>query len=439
MLTAAIAAAGSAARGWASPSQALLESFTGGGRARAGVSVNEATALGVPAVYAAVNVLAQTIAQLPCKVFRRLPSGGRVAEINHPLYSILHDLANPEMTAYEWRSVTVGHLALWGNAFSEIERDSSGRVIALWPLRPDRMRIDRLEDGGLRYTYALPGNKSVEWIRPARSADPVPILHLRGLSGDGLIGYSPIRMMRESLGLAIAAEAFGAGFFGAGAAPSMVVKLPGKLKPDAQTRLRAGFERLYGGLDRAHRIAILEEGMTIEKVGIPPNDAQFLETRRFQIEEVARMFRIPPHLLQDLARATFSNIEHQAIAFVTLTLLPWLVSFEQAYARDLLSVKSFYTHEVRFSVDGLLRGDTASRFASYAIGRQWGWMSVNEIRALENLNPVAGGDEYLRPLNMEQIAAGKPDPAAGRSMELITAAAAEGARLAAEGFTGTGE
>ena len=178
--------------------------------------------------------------------------------------------------------------------------------------------------------------------------------------------------------------------------------------------------------------------MTIEKVGIPPNDAQFLETRRFQIEEIARMFRIPPHLLQDLSRATFSNIEHQAIAFVTLSLLPWLVSFEQAYARDLLSIKSFVTHEVRFQVEGLLRGDTASRFASYAVGRQWGWLSVNEIRALENLNPVAGGDEYLRPLNMEQIAAGKQDPAAARAIELVTAAAAEGARLAAEGFSGTG-
>lgn len=430
MLTAAIKSAGEAARGWAEPSKQLIQAFTGGLRARAGVSVNESNAFGIPAFYAAVNVLSQTIASLPCKVFRRLPNGGRVAEINHALYSVLHDLANPEMTAYDWRSVSVSHLAAWGNAYSEIERDSSNRVIGLWPMRPDRMSVSRRADGALVYEYTSPGTSKVfEFVRSPRSIDPSPILHLRGLSGDGIVGYAPLRVMRESLGLTIAAEAFGAQFFGAGASPSIAVKLPGKVKPDAMARLRASFERIYGGLDRAHRIALLEEGMSIDKIGIPPNDAQFLETRRFQIEEIARIFRIPPHLLQDLSRATFSNIEHQAISFVTMTLLPWLVSLEQAYARDLLSVKGFASHEVRFLVDGLLRGDTAGRYQAYATGRQWGWLSVNEIRGLENLNPVDGGDEYLRPLNMEQIAAGKNEKKDPQSRAIQ---AAECARIFAE-------
>jgi HK97 family phage portal protein len=410
-----------AARGWADPSAGIIEALTGGRRARSGVSVTDAAALGVPAVYAAVNVLAQTLAQLPCKVERQLSGGGSVAERNHPLYSVVHDLANPEMTSYDWRSTAVGHVALRGNHYSEIERDSSNRVIGLWPLRPDKMKIERAADGALHYIYTLPNGQDHTFRRDPRGIEPSPILHLRGLSSDGLVGYSPVTVAREALGLAIAAEGFGAAFFGAGAAPSMAIKLPGKIKPDAQTRLRNNFERLYSGLDRAHRIAILEEGMSIEKIGLSQQDSQFLETRRFQVEEIARIFRVPPHMLQDLSRATFSNIEHQAISFVVHTVMPWVVSLEQAMGRDLLSVKSWSTHQIKFAVDGLLRGDTQTRYAAYNIGRQGGWLSVNEIRRLEGLNPIKGGDEYLRPLNMT-IAGGDGAPADPNDPEAARAA-----------------
>lgn len=407
---------GGASRGWANPSAGLLEVLSAGRRSRSGVSVTEETALGVPAVYAAIQVLSESIAQLPCKVYRRLPKGGRIPEINHSLYSLLHDLANPEMTAYEWRAVTVAHLAAWGNAYSEIERDAAGRVVALWPLRPDRMTVSRDPvDGALLYRYALANGEMVTFRRDPRGLTPSPIHHVHGFSFDGLVGKSPIAVMRESIGLALAAESFGAAFFGSGASPSMLVKYPGKLPAPAQANLRNSLERMFGGLDRAHRVAILEEGLSVEKIGIAPNDAQFLETRKFQVTEIARIYRIPPHLLQDLERATFSNIEHLSIAFVTHTLLPWLVRFEQAYARDLLSVKSFVTHEIRFSVDGLLRGDTASRFAAYAVGRQWGWLSANDVRALENLNPVEGGDSYMVPLNMAAATGPAAVPDAARA------------------------
>lgn len=375
------------------PAQWLIDWFSGGGASAAGVTVNETTALNVTTVYACVRILAETVASLPLHVYRRLPSGGKERATDHYLYSLLHDQPNPEMTSLELREAQMGHLALWGNAFAEIERDNAGRAIALWPLRPDRMMVRRV-NGALTYEYQLPDGAKA-------ALAPDQILHLRGLSPDGIVGYSPIRLAREAIGLAIATEEFGAKFFGSGAHPGGIVEFEGRLDDQQLARYRKSVQDAYGGLGKAHRLMVLEQGLKYTQVGIPPDDAQFLETRRFQVEEIARFFRIPPHMLADLERATFSNIEHQSIEFVVHTVRPWLVRWEQGIRRSLFPPQERATYFAEFLVDGLLRGDIKSRYEAYAIARQNGWMSANDIRLLENQNPItAGGDIYLVPLNM---------------------------------------
>lgn len=365
-----------------------------GGRSVAGVAVNERTALTSTAVFAAVDILSRTLASLPLPVYRRLPGGGKERAPTHTLYAVLHDLANPEMTSYEFRQALMGHLCLWGNAYAEVQHDNAGRVIALWPLRPDRISIRR-DDNGLIYTYQLPDGGQVG-LRPPN------IMHIRGLSSDGIVGYSPVRMAREAIGLALATEEFGARFFGNGSYPGGVLEHPGKLSDTAAERLKKSWEEMHKGLAQSHRVAILEEGMTWQQVGIPPEDAQFLETRKFQVAEIARIFHVPPHMLGDLERATFSNIEEQSIEFVVHTMRPWLVCWEQAIKRDLFTPSENKTYFAEFLVDGLLRGDTQSRYEAYAIGRQNGWLSADDIRELENMNPLPDGQGkvYLIPLNM---------------------------------------
>ncbi|MBC7193875.1 phage portal protein, partial [Marinobacter sp.] len=345
--------------------------------------------------FSAVDILSRTLASLPLTVYWRLQGGGKERAIDHPLYSILHDLPNPEMTSFELRQALMGHLALWGNAFAEIERDNAGRVVALWPLRPDRMTVKR-DQQGLLYVYRI-GTTEEEVALRQRN-----VMHIRGLSSDGIIGYSPIRMAREAIGLALATEEFGARFFGNGSRPGGVLQHPGKLSDEAARRLKKSWEEMHQGLTQAHRVAILEEGMTWQQVGIPPEDAQFLETRKFQVTEIARIFHIPPHMLADLERSTFSNIEHQGIEFVVHTMRPWLVCWEQAIKRDLFLPSERNIYFAEFLVDGLLRGDIKSRYEAYAVGRQNGWLSADDIRELENMNPLPDGQGkvYLVPLNM---------------------------------------
>ncbi|MBT9176892.1 MAG: hypothetical protein DDT20_01217 [Firmicutes bacterium] len=341
-----------------------------------------------------MRILAETVASLPLPVYRRVVGGGKERAQDHYLYPLLHDQPNPEMTSFEFRETTMGYLALWGNAYAEIERDNAGRVQALWLLRPDRMRVTR-DTQGLRYEYSLPDGQSVI-LRQQN------VMHIRGLSGDGIIGYSPIRMAREAIGLALATEEYGARFFGQGSTPSGVLEYPGKLSEEAVKGLRRSWEDLHSGLSGAHRVAILQEGLKWSQVGIPPEDAQFLACREFQTTEIARIFRVPPYLLQDYSRATFSNVEHTAISFVVHTVRPWLVRWEQAFKRDLFSVAERETYFAEFLVDGLLRGDIDSRYRAYATARQWGWMSADDIRGLENQNPLPDGQGkiYMVPLNM---------------------------------------
>lgn len=377
-------------RSLANPISWLAEAL-GGNKAASGVNVTPSTALQSTAVFACVRVLAETVASLPLPVYRRLPGGGKERAIGHYLYSILHDLPNPELTSFEFREALMGHLALWGNAYAEIERDNGGRVRALWPLRPDRMQVYR-EQGELRYKYQLPDGSYVV-------LKPIQVMHIRGLSGDGIVGYSPIRLAREAIGLALATEEFGARFFSNGAHPGGIIEYPGTLKEEAYQRFKQSVQEAYGGLSKSHRLMILEQGLKYHQVGIPPEDSQYLETRKFQVNEIARIFRIPPHMIGDLERATFSNIEHQSIEFVVHTIRPWLVRWEQAIKRDLFLPGERNSYFAEFLVDGLLRGDIKSRYEAYAIGRQNGWLSADDIRELENMNPLPDGQGKIYLVN----------------------------------------
>ncbi len=358
----------------------------------AGVPVDEERALQITAVLAAVRILAEGVSSLPLILYRRRPDGGKDRATDHPLYTLLHDAPNEEMTAQTFRETLQAHLALWGNAYAQIVRERSGRVLSLWPLRPDRMEIKRAPDGTLWYLYA---------DRPPFRQDE--ILHLVGLSFDGVRGRSPIALARESLGLTLAAQEFGARFFANDARPGVVLRHPATLDDEAYQRIKASWEAAHQGVENAHRVAILEEGMEVATVGIPPRDAQFLDTRKFQVAEIARIFRVPPHMLADLDRATYSNIEQQSLEFVTHTLRPWLVRWEQAIQLRLLRPRERKEYFAEHLVDGLLRGDIESRYRAYMTARQGGWMSVNDVRVRENMNPIPGGDVYLQPLNMEPV------------------------------------
>jgi HK97 family phage portal protein len=377
------------------PKWARVVGLGGGAETSAGVEVTPNSSLTYSAVFACVRVLAEDVGSLSLLLYRRLGRGKERAA-DHSLYRILHDAPNPEMTSQELRETLTGHVSLWGNGYAEIERDNGGRVIGLWPLRPDRVRPRRVE-GRLVYEVRVGGETVV--------LEAWRVMHLRGLGSNGIVGYSPIALQRNAVGLGLATEEFGSRFFANGARPGLVLTHPGQLGAEGQENLRRSWGRQHEGLSRAHRIAVLEEGMTITQIGIPPEDAQFLETRRFQALEIARIFRVPPHMIGDLERATFSNIEHQAIQYVDGTLLPWLRRWELRIGADLLSEGEKKTLFAEHLVDGKLRGDTVTRYQAYMTGRQGGWLSVNDIRERENMNPVEGGDEYLQPLNM--VAAGE--------------------------------
>lgn len=382
----------------------------GGRETYTGRQIGANDALASSAVFACVRILAETVGSLPLHVYRRLAGGGKETDPSHRLYPLLHDAPNPEMTSMEFREAIVGHLALRGNAYAEIERDAGARPIALWPLRPDRMDVRRdLVTRRLIYRYELPNSTLV-------LIDPANLMHLRGLSADGVIGYSPIALLREPIAFALALEEYGARLFGNNASPGGVLSVQKPLSATARKNLKDSWEEYHRGLSNAHRVAVLEEGVSWQAIGIAPEDAQFLETRKFQTAEIARIFRIPPHLIGDLEKATFSNIEQQSLEFVIHTIRPWLVRIEQAIKRDLFRGETGQrTHFAEFKVDGLLRGDLLSRYQAYTQAHLNGWMTANEIRDLENLNPLPGGDDLLIPLNVApvgQVAAGTMQPAA---------------------------
>ena len=366
------------------------------GASSSGKSVSEKTALQTTAVYACVRILAETIASLPLHTYRYSP-GGKEKVLDHSLYHLLHSEPNPEMTSFVFRETLMGHLLLWGNAYAQIIRDGRGRVLGLYPLLPNKMLVSRTDQGILFYQYEKDGRT---YFLPNTE-----VLHIPGLGFDGLVGYSPIAMAKNAIGMAIATEEYGAKFFANGASPGGVLEHPGVVKDPG--KIRESWNAVYQGSGNAHRVAVLEEGMKFQPIGIPPEQAQFLETRKYQLNEIARIFRIPPHMIGDLEKSSFSNIEQQSLEFVMYTLDPWVIRWEQAIQRALLSGGEKRQYFVKFNVDGLLRGDYQSRMNGYAVGRQNGWLSANDIRELENLNrisPELGGDLYLINGNMTKLA-----------------------------------
>ena len=374
------------------------------GGTTAGKTVTERSAMQMTAVYSCVRILAEAIAGLPLHVYRYTKNGGKEKAIDHPLYLLLHDEPNPEMSSFVFRETLMTHLLLWGNAYAQIIRNGKGEVIALYPLMPNKMMVDRDEKGQLYYTYQRSNDEAATMKGSTVTLKPSDVLHIPGLGFDGLVGYSPIAMAKNAIGMAIACEEYGAKFFANGAAPGGVLEHPGTIK-DPQ-RVRESWQSTFGGSGNANKIAVLEEGMKYTPIGISPEQAQFLETRKFQINEIARIFRVPPHMVGDLEKSSFSNIEQQSLEFVKYTLEPWLVRWEQSMIRALISSSDKAAYFIKFNVDGLLRGDYQSRMNGYAIGRQNGWMSANDIRELENLDRIPaeeGGDLYLINGNMTKL------------------------------------
>ena len=373
------------------------------GSSTSGKYVNERTSMQMTAVYSCVRILSEAIASLPLQLYKYTDTGGKERAADHPLYFLLHDEPNSEMTSFIFRETLMTHLLLWGNAYAQIIRNGKGEIVGLYPLMPDRMNVDRDEKGRLYYEYT----RSSDDARITDSKDmtvrlsPYDVLHIPGLGFDGLVGYSPIAMAKNAIGLAIATEEYGSKFFANGAAPSGVLEHPGILKDPA--KVRDSWVSTFGGSSNANKVAVLEEGMKYTPISISPNEAQFLETRKFQIDEIARIFRVPPHMIGDLEKSSFNNIEQQSLEFVKYTLDPWVSRWEQAMVRSLLTKDEKKQYFIKFNVDGLLRGDYKSRMDGYAIGRQNGWMSANDIRELENLDRIpaeAGGDLYLVNGNM---------------------------------------
>jgi len=373
------------------------------GGSSAGKAVTERSAMQMTAVYACVRILSEAIAGLPLHLYRYTENGGKEKAVDHPLYLLMHDEPNPEMSSFVFRETLMTHLLLWGNAYAQIIRNGKGEIIALYPLMPNKMSVDRDDSGHIVYKYyrnddeAISGNGYV-------TLTSYDVLHIPGLGFDGLVGYSPIAMSKNAIGMAIACEEYGAKFFSNGAAPGGVLEHPGTIKDPE--RLRESWNKTFGGSRNSNKIAVLEEGLKFTPISISPNEAQFLETRKFQINEIARIFRVPPHMVGDLEKSSFSNIEQQSLEFVKYTLDPWVVRWEQSMSRILLQPEEKSKYFFKFNVDGLLRGDYQSRMNGYAVGRQNGWMSANDIRELENLDRIPadeGGDLYLVNGNMMKL------------------------------------
>ena len=371
------------------------------GGSTAGKAVTERSAMQMTAVYSCVRILAEAVAGLPLHFYEYKEDGSKQKAINANLYHLLHDEPNPEMTSFVFRETLMTHLLLWGNAYAQIIRNGKGEVIALYPLMANKMQVDRDENGELYYIYSRSTDEAKTMEGNTVCLSQREVLHIPGLGFDGLVGYSPIAMAKNAIGLAIATEEYGAKFFANGAAPSGVLEHPGTIKDPA--RLRENWNATFGGSTNSGKVAVLEEGMKYTPISISPEQAQFLETRKFQINEIARIFRVPPHMLADLEKSSFSNIEQQSLEFVKYTLDPWVIRWEQSLSRSLLSPEEKKKYFFKFNLEGLLRGDYASRMSGYATARQNGWMSANDIRELENLDkipPELGGDLYLINGNM---------------------------------------
>ena len=371
----------------------------------AGKAVNERTAMQTTAVYACVRILAESIACLPLAVYCCSEAGKEIA-YERPLYFLLHDAPNSEMTSFIFRETMMSHLLLWGNACAQILCDGRGKVLGLYPLLLDKMEVSRDSRKANSTTHTREVRRRIQTsrIRDRFVCGVKNVLHIPGLGFDSLVGYSPIARAKIAIGIALATEEYGGTFFKNGARPGEVLEHPGVLKDPS--KLRESWHAVYGGTMNTGRIAVLEEGVKYQQIAIPPEEAQFLETRKFQINEIARLYRVPSHMIGDLEKSSFNNIEQQPMEFVKYTLNPWVVRWEQSLHKALLSDKERKDYFIRFNVDGQLRGDYKSRMEGYAIGRQNGWLSANDIRSLEDMNPIEaeeGSDLYLINGNMTTL------------------------------------
>lgn len=365
-----------------------------GMRAGSGMRVSADSAMRLTAVYACVRILSETMASLPFVLYRTDASGGKVRVTDHWLYRLFARRPNRFQNPFEWREMMQGHLALRGNAYNRIVSNARGEITELVPIHPDRIRIEILPGGEFR--YRITDRDGRESVLPRGE-----VWHLRGLSSDGLLGMSPIEIARESVGMALAAQDYGARFFANDAKPTGGwIEFPGSFKDaEAKKVFRESYQQAQSGANRG-KVLVLENGMKFHEVGVTNRDAQFLELRKFQITDIARLFRVPPHMIGDLDRATFSNIEQQSLEFVMHTMTPWAERWEASIEAELLPDDEGL--EVEFDFANLMRGDAASRAGYYQSGIQNGWLTRNEARLAENLNPLEGLDEPLRPLNMTE-------------------------------------
>ncbi|MFZ6726171.1 phage portal protein [Undibacterium sp. MH2W] len=376
----------------------------GGGASSSGVVVNPQTAMQSAAVYSCVKVLAESIGMLPINLYKASGKSLVLAD-DHPLYYLLHDQPNDYQTIVEFLEMLVISLCLRGNAYAWINRTRSGRVVELIPLHPDMVRAEMSNASSVNYQVTLPDGT-------LKTFSTGEIFHVKGLTLNGYIGISPIAYARESIGLALATEKFGSQLFRNGAKMGGVLEHPGKLSTEAYNRLKASFDDAHSG-ENAHKTALLEEGMKFSKVAMTADDSQFLETRKYQRSEIAAVFRVPPHMIGDLERATFSNIEQQSLEFVQYSLMPWLTRIEKAIKRDLFSKEDKKAKlNVKCDIAALLRGDAAARASYYNSGIMSGWLTRNEARQSESdvgiiLNPIDGLDLPLVPMNMSD---GTEDP-----------------------------
>lgn len=352
----------------------------------------EEGALRIAAVYSCVRVIAESLASIPLLTYRRRADGGKERAENEPLYHLLRTSPNSEQTSFEWREQMLTHLLLRGNAYARIVR-AGGTIAELVPLLPDDVDV-KVNDGGAIIGYQY---------RHREVLAPSDVLHVRGLSTDGVMGRSVLRDAADTFHAAKSAQEYGRRVFENDATPGMVLKHPQTLDEEAARRLRESWEAMFAGPRNAGRVAVLEEGMSVDKIQMSAEDLQFLDTRKLQRVEIAALFRVPAHMVGDLSQSTYSNIEQQHIEFVTLCLRPWCVRIEQALMKKLMTPSQRRDLFVEFLLDGLVRGDLQSRYNAYMVGRQAGFLSVNDIRAFENMNPIHGGDRYLEPLNMQSV------------------------------------
>ncbi|NMC84298.1 MAG: phage portal protein [Anaerolineaceae bacterium] len=366
---------------------------SGGSITTSGTHINADSALKISTAWACGRLIAETVAMLPLIIYRRLDEDAKERATGHPLYDILHGQPNRRQTSFEFMDMLQMHALFRGNGYAKIKPGPRGPVDRLIPIHPSRVLVEEIDEDTLRYRVTERDGSTKIYLNDE-------IFHLRGLSLDGIEGVSVITYARESFGLTLAAERFGALLFANYSRPGGFLKHPGNLSEEAQKRLVKQVESMTGG-ENLHRLGVLEEGMEWQAVSLSPEDSQMLQTREFQAEDVCRWFRVPPHMVGLTSKATSwgTGIEELSRGFVTFVLLPWLVRWQQLIDKDLILASE--TYFVEFLTDALLRGDLMKRYGAYSVGRQGGWLATNEIRKFENLNPVDGGDDdYLTPLNM---------------------------------------